>query len=164
MPKRRSVCSMRCADSGSGILTCGLPRKPSGRPRFATAARLPFSSAALSAALASWREMPSSCASALALAVTSSIDKNMARMELRIRAASRCGEGALADAGLLRLLIGVIGRAHQRPDGGMPEAKLGGARLESPERCRLDVALDRQVMRRGLQILADGQHVDLVRA
>jgi hypothetical protein len=64
IPTRRITRSARCADSGNGIFTCGLPRKPSTRPRFATAATLPFSSAVLSAAVASWRVMFSSWATA----------------------------------------------------------------------------------------------------
>src|SRR5205823_2715881 len=66
IPTRRITRSARCADSGSGIFTCGLPRNPSTRPRFATAATLPFSSAAFSAAVASCRVMFSSWAKAAA--------------------------------------------------------------------------------------------------
>jgi peroxiredoxin len=83
MPTRRISRSARCADSGSGMRTWGLPRNPSVRPRLATAARLPFSSAALSAALASAREMPSNWPSA-ALVQMAINPARMARMKARI--------------------------------------------------------------------------------
>jgi len=68
--------------------TAGFPRKPSTRPRLATAATLPFSSAARSAAVASWRVMPSNWASAPVVAVPSSIAKMNALMSRPIIAAA----------------------------------------------------------------------------
>src|SRR4051812_9424476 len=61
-PTRRISFSVRSSDSGSGIFTFGLARKPSWRPSAATAAWLPFSSAALNAATASRFVMPSNWA------------------------------------------------------------------------------------------------------
>src|SRR5688500_2719515 len=63
----------------------------------------------------------------------------------------------------MRLLIGVIRRAHHGSDGRMPEPEVFGFPLEQAESRRLDVALDRQVMRGRLQVLPDGQHVHAVR-
>src|SRR4051794_19132643 len=83
MPTRRMSRSARCAESGNGMRTWGLPRKPSMRPRFATAERLPFSSAARSAAVASVRETPSNWARAAPVERTSAAAR-MARMKARI--------------------------------------------------------------------------------
>src|SRR4051812_29771399 len=175
MPTRRRMRSARCAESGSGMRTAGLPRKPSTRPRFATAATLPFSRAARSAAVASCREMPSNCASAAVIAVPRSAAKMSVLMRGRIIAVAatrarkssalgrRAGRAvpnerrdALADAGLVSLLVRMVGRAHERADGRVPEAELRGVLFEPAEDRRLDIALDRQVMRRRLQILANG--------
>src|SRR3989441_594999 len=68
------------------------------------------------------------------------------------------------EARSVRLLIGVIRGAHERPDGGVPEAQFGSACLVQSETRGIGVPLDRQMMRRRLQVLADGQHVDVVRA
>src|SRR5258706_1712645 len=68
------------------------------------------------------------------------------------------------EAGSMRLLVGVVRGAHERPDGGVLEAHRRRFLPEQGENGGLDIALDRQVMRRGLQVLADGQHVDIVRA
>src|SRR5436190_16003137 len=98
MPARRRMRSARCAESGSGMRTAGLPRKPSTRPRFATAATLPFSRAARSAAAASWREMPSNWASAAVIAVPSSAAKMRVLMRstiIAIAAALAISAGAL---------------------------------------------------------------------
>ena len=64
MPRRRIHPSALCKDSGSGIFTRALPKKPSVRPRDETAARDPFSSAVLSAATACLLLIRSSCAAA----------------------------------------------------------------------------------------------------
>jgi hypothetical protein len=47
----------------------------------------------------------------------------------------------------------MIGRSHHRPDRGVLELHFSCLRREFPEDARLDIALDRQVMRRRLQIL-----------
>src|SRR3954466_1289548 len=68
------------------------------------------------------------------------------------------------EAGSVRLLVGVIGRAYERSDGGMAKAHCLRLLLILRKNGRLDIALHRQVMRRRLQVLADRQHVDIVRA
>ena len=45
----------------------------------------------------------------------------------------------------------------------MPEPERAGFTFEHGEHIRMHVALDRQVMRARLQVLADGEHVDIVR-
>src|SRR5882724_733992 len=74
--------------------------------------------------------------------------------------AATCG----LEARSVRLLVGVVGRAHQRADGGVLEPHRRCFLLVHRENGGLDVALDGQVVRRGLQVLPDGQHVDVVRA
>jgi hypothetical protein len=64
----------------------------------------------------------------------------------------------------VRLLVGVIRRAHQRTDRGVPEAQRVRLALEHRERVRVHIAQHRQMAWRGLQVLADGQHLDAVRA
>src|SRR3954451_2669911 len=59
------------------------------------------------------------------------------------------------EARSVRLLVGVVGRAHERTDGGMLEPHRRRFALEHGENSGLYIALDGQVMRRGLQVLAD---------
>src|SRR5207248_3274323 len=68
------------------------------------------------------------------------------------------------EARSVRLLIGVVGRAHQRADRGMPEAERVRLLFVLGEDSRIHITLDRQMVRRGLQVLADRQHVDVVGA
>ena len=70
----------------------------------------------------------------------------------------------LAGEHFFGLLVRVVRRAHQRADGRMPEAHRVGLALERRERVRMHVAQHRQMARRRLQILAERQHVDVVRA
>src|SRR6185436_16256182 len=49
----------------------------------------------------------------------------------------------------VRLLVGVVGGAHERPDGGVLEAHGRRFLLEHREHGGLQVPLDRQMMRRG---------------
>src|SRR4051794_32912428 len=66
------------------------------------------------------------------------------------------------EARSVRLLVSVVGRAHERADGRVLEAHRRRLLLEHRENGGLDVALYRQVMRRRLQVLPDGEHVDVV--
>jgi hypothetical protein len=70
----------------------------------------------------------------------------------------------LRDPGLVRLPVGVVAGAHQRPAGSVLEAQLVRLARELVEGGRLDVARHRQVMRGRLQVLPDRQHVHVVRA
>src|SRR5207249_12042461 len=58
------------------------------------------------------------------------------------------------EARSVRLLVGVVGRAHQRPDGRMAEAQLRRLFFVDSENPGLDVAFHRQMVRRGLEVLA----------
>jgi 3D (Asp-Asp-Asp) domain-containing protein len=71
-----------------------------------------------------------------------------------VRRASSAGEH------VLRLLVGVIRRAHHRADRRVPEAHRIGLALEQGERVRVHITQHRQMARARLQVLADGQHVD----
>ena len=71
---------------------------------------------------------------------------------------------ALGHARRVRLLVGVVARPHHRTHGGMREAHRRGLALEHAEGIRVHVAPHRQVVAAGRQVLADGQHVDVVRA
>ena len=63
------------------------------------------------------------------------------------------------------LPVGVIAGAHQRAAGGMREAHLPRLRGSSASNAAgVDVAQHRQVAGARLQVLADRQHVDVVRA
>src|SRR5512138_410097 len=96
MPKRRIRRSARCADSGSGMRTRGLPRKPSVRPSVATAVRLPFSSAARSPAVASRDVMSSNWASAGAVEIMRTAATMAVRMKRIIVAAAAIAIAAWA--------------------------------------------------------------------
>ncbi len=76
-----------------------------------------------------------------------------------------------ADAGLdgldacrVRLLVRVVARSHHRAHGGVGEAHLVGFLFVHLERIRMHVAAHRQVAVGRREVLADGQHVDVVRA
>jgi hypothetical protein len=62
------------------------------------------------------------------------------------------------------LLVGVVAAAHHRAHRGMAEAHRAGLALEHREGVGVHVAAHRQVVAAGRQVLADGQHVDAVRA
>jgi diguanylate cyclase (GGDEF)-like protein len=64
----------------------------------------------------------------------------------------------------VRLLVGVIRAAHQRRAGRMRKAHRAGLDLEHLERLRRHVAQHGQVMIARREVLADRQHVDVVRA
>src|SRR5690606_40305908 len=65
-------------------------------------------------------------------------------------------------AGVVRLLIGVVGRAHQGTDGGVAKAHLARGCLELSEDVLILVALDRQMVWRRLLEQAYCQHVQVV--
>src|ERR1039457_5773636 len=67
-------------------------------------------------------------------------------------------------ADTVRLLVGVVRRSHHRADRGMREAKAIGFPLERRKSIGMHVTQHRQMRRARLQILADGKHVDPVRA
>jgi hypothetical protein len=64
----------------------------------------------------------------------------------------------------MRHLIGVITGAHHRAAGCMSEAHGVGLLLEPFESIRRDVAFYCEVVRGGLQVLAERKHIDVVRA
>src|SRR5690606_20995974 len=66
--------------------------------------------------------------------------------------------------GPVRLLVGPVARAHHRPAGGVLEAHLQRLGLQHREGVRVHVTQHRQVAAGGLQVLADGEHLDVVRA
>ena len=70
----------------------------------------------------------------------------------------------LSEPRLVRLLVGVIAGTHERAAGGVSEAHRVCGVLEPLELRGLDIAQDRKMVRRRLQVLADSQHVDVVRA
>src|SRR4051812_35793907 len=80
-----------------------------------------------------------------------------------VSAKSKSAATCELEARSVRLLVSVVGRANEWTDGGVLECQLSRLRLEHGEYRRVDVALDRQVMWRRLQVLTDGEHVDLVR-
>jgi hypothetical protein len=67
-------------------------------------------------------------------------------------------------AGGVGLLVGVVAAAHHGAHGGVAEAHLVGFGLEHLEGVGVHVAAHGQVAVAGGQVLADGQHVDVVRA
>src|SRR5450755_1197050 len=64
----------------------------------------------------------------------------------------------------VRLLVGVVRRSHHRPHRGMREAKAISFPLEHRKTVRVHIAQHRQMRCARLEILADGKHVDPVRA
>jgi hypothetical protein len=64
----------------------------------------------------------------------------------------------------VRLLVSVVAGAHHGAYGGVREAHLQGLGLEHLEGVGVHVAAHRQVAVAGRKVLADGQHVDVVRA
>ena len=62
----------------------------------------------------------------------------------------------------MRLLVGVIARAHQRTASRMAEAHRRGLVLEYLELRRLDIAQHRQVAASWLQILSQREHLHIV--
>src|SRR4051812_35392755 len=81
-----------------------------------------------------------------------------------VKASSENAVRRALEACSVRLLVGVVGRAHERPDGRVAKAERGGVFFILRKNRGLDVTLHRKVMRRGLQVLPDGEHVDGVRA
>src|SRR4030095_347475 len=117
-------------------LTALLPRKPSVLPRLATAACVPLSSAAFIPELASWFEIFSSCAHDVAGANARTIASRNLDMT-----------PPLSDAGAMCLAIGMVRRTNERPDRRVAKAERICFALEHRERVRVDVALDRQMVR-----------------
>src|SRR5258705_2411937 len=74
-------------------------------------------------------------------------------------AAARSGE-----AGLGRLAVCVVARAHHRTARRVGEPHFRGLLPECPELVGMREARDRQVVPGRLQVLADREHVDVVRA
>src|SRR5690606_3203142 len=66
--------------------------------------------------------------------------------------------------GGMRLLIGMIGRAHHGAHGRMREAHFVCGFFEHLECVGMHVSRDRQMVRRRLQILTDGEHFEIGRA
>jgi len=64
----------------------------------------------------------------------------------------------------VRLLIGVVARAHHRAAGRVREAHFRGLGLEHAKHVRMRIATHRQMMVGGCEVLADCQHVDVMRA
>ena len=58
----------------------------------------------------------------------------------------------------MRLLVGVITGAHHRTDRGVDEAHRPGFAFKASKHIRMGIARHRQVVCRGLQVLAYGQH------
>src|SRR5690606_23752711 len=76
------------------------------------------------------------------------------------RAVARSGR----DPGVGRLPVGVVGRAHHRAGGDVAEAQPVAVLLQRLELLGGPVAHHRMVVRSRLQVLADGDHVHVVRA
>src|SRR5215217_381721 len=72
------------------------------------------------------------------------------------------GRAQGAAAGVLRLLVGVVGAADQRAALDVPEAHLEAQLLEGGELLGRVVAAHRQVVLRRTEVLADGQDVHVV--
>ncbi len=70
----------------------------------------------------------------------------------------------LSDASVVRLLIRVITRAHHWPAGGVGESHFHGVSFEGFEALGWNKAHHGMMMRRGLQVLAEGEHVHIVLA
>ena len=88
-------------------------------------------------------------------------------MAERCRAARRNGASQALAPGAedaVRLQVGMIRRAHHRTDRGVREAQAIRFPLERSKGVGMDVAQHRQMRSARLQILADGKHVDPVRA
>src|SRR5690606_8517784 len=68
------------------------------------------------------------------------------------------------DPGAGRLPVGVVGRAHHRAGGDVAEAQPVAVLLQRLELLGGPVAHHRMVVRSRLQVLADGDHVHVVRA
>ncbi len=62
------------------------------------------------------------------------------------------------------LQVGVVGGAHHRAAGDLREADRLGVGAELVEFRGRDEALDREVVETRLQVLPQGQHIDVVRA
>ena len=56
----------------------------------------------------------------------------------------------------------MVARAHHRTHGGVGETQCGGFAFKACKHIGMYVAFHRQVVRRRLQVLANGQHVDFV--
>src|SRR5690606_32457429 len=74
------------------------------------------------------------------------------------------GSGNDGQTGFRRTAVGVVRRAHQRPRRDVGEAQRQAEGLEVLVLVRRPVAHHRVVVRAGLQVLADGDHVHVVRA
>ena len=66
--------------------------------------------------------------------------------------------------GGMLLLVGAIARAHERPGEDGAEAERLALLAQPAELVRVHPAVDRRVLARRLQVLADRDHVDAVRA
>ena len=64
--------------------------------------------------------------------------------------------------GVFSLLVSVVAGAHHGAHGRVFETHFIGAGFEHLEGVRVHVALDRQMGGAGCQVLADGQHLDVV--
>src|SRR4029453_5191651 len=78
--------------------------------------------------------------------------------------AAELGRSAFGEMSRFGLFVGVIRRAYQRADGGVAESECVGLALKHGECVRMHVTRYRQMAGAGLEILPDGEHLDLVRA
>src|SRR6185369_7288276 len=79
-------------------------------------------------------------------------------------APARCTCSGVDDTGCVGLLVRVIAGANHRANGGMAESQFARLDLVHPEDVGMDVTAHRQMRGGGRQVLADGEHVDLVLA
>src|SRR5205807_4152036 len=82
----------------------------------------------------------------------------------RLRAALLVRDRAAAGRRGMALLVGAVRRANERPREDGAEAERLALLPEPAELVRVHPAVDRRVLRRGLEILADRHDVDAVRA
>src|SRR5262249_28677499 len=74
------------------------------------------------------------------------------------------GDGAAAGFGGVTLLVGAVRRAHERSGEDRAEAERLALLAEPAELVGVHPAVDRRVLRRRLQVLADGHDVDAARS